>query len=370
MPKQVFVIGLGLIGGSVAIAIKNGNSESVIFGYDLNKEQLELAKALGVIDEPVDNILEHIHKMDYIVLATPVLQAREILENLLEANLKNGAIITDVGSTKTQIMDYVGKFARKDVFVVGGHPMAGSHKSGIIAANDHLFENAIYILTADQATPRSKVDELKELLKGTKANIIEMSASMHDEMVGLISHFPHMIASSLVNLVKNSDFEDEDIKRLAAGGFRDITRIASSNPMMWRDIFFQNQRPLLDLMESWQKEMDAVKEMIKKRSIDELYQYFYDAKAYRDDLPQKKKGAIPAFFDIYVDVKDEPGAIANVTNILAANAINLTNIRIIETREDIMGVLRLSFRSYEDSGLAIKVLAKHDYSSYQLEETQ
>lgn len=338
MPKRVLVIGLGLIGGSVAIAINNGNEDCEIYGYDLDTQQLELAKALGVIDQPVDSFQEQLHKMDYIIIATPVMQTEVILNQLLDANLKQGVILTDVGSTKSQIMTYVERFAVKDVFVIGGHPMAGSHKSGVMAANDHLFENVIYIITADPTTPKHKVEELKDLLNATKANFIEMRASLHDEMVGLISHFPHMIASSLVRLVKNSNFEDDDIRRLAAGGFRDITRIASANPVMWRDIFFHNQMALLELMESWQAEMDEVKKMIQNRSTDELYNYFHEAKSYRDELPKKKKGAIPAFFDIYIDVKDEPGAIANVTNILATNQINLTNIRIIETREDIMGV--------------------------------
>jgi prephenate dehydrogenase len=370
MPKKVLVIGLGLIGGSVAVAIKNGNEDIEVYGYDLDNTQGELAKALGVIDYSINNYEEQLHKMDYIVIATPVIQAERILQQLLNAELKQGVIITDVGSTKQLIMAYTTRFLEKNVVVIGGHPMAGSHKSGVMAANDHLFENAIYILTAEPTTPKEKIEELKKLLKATKANFIEMSASLHDEMVGLISHFPHMIASSLVRLVKNSSFEDEDIRRLAAGGFRDITRIASSNPVMWRDIFFQNQKALLGLMESWQLEMDAVKKMIEQRSTDELYNYFHEAKTYRDELPKKKKGAIPAFFDIYVDVKDEPGVIANITNILAENKINLTNIRIIETREDIMGVLRLSFRSYEDSGLAIEILTKHEYSCYQLDEGQ
>jgi prephenate dehydrogenase len=370
MAKQVLIIGLGLIGGSVALAIRNGNNDIHITGYDLNTEQLELAKALGVINESVSSLDQEIAKMDYIVVATPVVQSEQVFEALLKQKMKKNSIVTDVGSTKEHIMKYTEDFLHKDVFLIGGHPMAGSHKSGVAASNDHLFENAIYVITSSSKIPRDRIEELKNLLIGTKANFIDMTPSMHDEMVGLISHFPHIIASSLVHLVKNSRFDDHDLKRMAAGGFRDITRIASSNPIMWRDIFLHNKRYLIELMEAWEHEMETIKAIIESQSSLMLYDYFNNAKIYRDDLPEKKKGAIPSFFDLYIDVKDEPGAIANVTNMLASNKINLTNIRIIETREDIMGVLCLSFRSDDDREQAYAKLSSHHYICYLADESK
>lgn len=361
--KKVLVIGLGLIGGSISLAIKKSH-ECEIVGYDIDENQVKMAKSLQVIDKNVDRFEDGATDADLIVISAPVKQTEKILKVLSSCTLKSSVIITDVGSTKHQIVETAKILKDKEITFIGGHPMAGSHKSGVVAARDHLFENAFYILTPPDYVEHEKVLELKDWLKGTNANFIEMSPTEHDQVAGAISHFPHIIAASLVHQVADMEEENPLVSNLAAGGFRDITRIASGSPIMWRDILLHNKHSLLDLFDNWQAEMDQVKTMIAQNASDAIYRYFEEAKQFRDGLPLHKKGAIPSFYDLYVDVPDYPGVISEVTGILAQEEISITNIRIIEAREDILGVLRLSFRSEEDRKRAITCLNNHKYETY------
>ncbi|MGM7721928.1 prephenate dehydrogenase [Metabacillus sp. Hm71] len=362
MVKKIYLIGLGLIGGSIALAIKRKNPAIHIIGFDINEDQASLAKKIGAIDEISAALIPDLTDVDIIFISTPVEQTIKIIEQLHSAELKQGVIITDVGSTKAQIVECANKYLNGRIKFIGGHPMAGSHKSGILAAKPHLFENAFYILTPSEYVTPQDLARLTDVLEGTKANFIEMTPEEHDKVTGIISHFPHIVAASLVCQAEYHEEEFPLVKRLAAGGFRDITRIASSNPAMWRDILLQNKRPLLELFDEWIAEMNRVKSLVANEEADQLYSYFEHAKQYRDGLPEKQKGAIPSFYDLFVDVPDYPGIISEITGYLAKEEISLTNIRIIETREEIYGVLRLSFQTERDRERAIDCISK--YSNY------
>jgi prephenate dehydrogenase len=345
---RVFVIGLGLIGGSLALCVKKQHGDCHIIGYDLYEEQGKLAKMLGVVDSLVDSIEEGAKEADLILITTPVREAERILDLLSHIPLKDSVIISDAGSTKSTLVKRAEKLTAKGITFIGGHPMAGSHKSGVSAARELLFENAFYLLTPDQHIGEDKINLLKEWLEGTHAKFITISPEEHDYLTGVISHFPHIIAASLVHQAEKSSQEQNLITRLAAGGFRDITRIASSSPTMWRDILLHNKEILLQLLTEWQQEMGEVADMLKKQDEEEIYQYFLKAKHFRDELPQQQMGAIPAFYDLFVDVPDYPGIISEVTGYLAKEEISITNIQIRETREDIIGVLVISFQTEDD----------------------
>lgn len=362
MLKNIYIIGLGLIGGSIALSIKHTNPTLNIKGFDINEDQALLAKKLGAIDEVSTTIFPDLTNVDMIFLSTPVQQTEQIIEQLQVVELKQGVIITDVGSTKSKIVECANKYLNGRIKFIGGHPMAGSHKSGILAAKPRLFENAFYILTPSDHVTSADLSTLKRVLEGTKANFIEMTPEEHDKVTGVISHFPHIVAASLVSQTESHEEQFPLVKRLAAGGFRDITRIASSNPSMWRDILLHNKGPLLHLFDEWIAEMERVKSLISNEEADQLYAFFENAKQYRDGLPEKQMGAIPSFYDLFVDVPDYPGIISEITGYLAKEEISLTNIRIIETREEIYGVLRLSFQTERDREMAIDCIGK--YSTY------
>jgi prephenate dehydrogenase len=360
---RVFVIGLGLIGGSLALCIKKEHREATVIGYDINSEQARLAKMLGVVDEVTDRINEGAIDADLIIIAAPVKETETIIHLLSELPLNSKVIITDTGSTKRKVVSSAAGLKRKAFTFIGGHPMAGSHKSGITAAKEILFENAFYLLTPEEHVEDSKIVVLKEWLKGTNAKFLTVSPEKHDYLTGIVSHFPHIIAASIVRQTERLAESDSLIPRLAAGGFRDITRIASSNPEMWKDILLHNREILIELIIQWQEEMDWVKELLEKENSNEIYSYFHQAKQFRDGLPSREKGAIPSFYDLYVDVPDYPGVISEITGYLAKEKISITNIRILETREDeIYGVLVISFQTEEDRLRAERCI--HTRSSY------
>lgn len=188
--------------------------------------------------------------------------------------------------------------------------MAGSHKSGVEAASDRLLENAYYVLTPAPGTPPEKVERLTELLSLTRAKVVQMDADTHDQVVGAVSHFPHVLASALVNLVAGYDEENGWHARLAAGGFRDITRIASSNPRMWRDVLLQNREPLLKIAKDWTKALEDVIELVEEGDPEGIERFFQTARDFRDGLPERKAGALPPLNDLYIDIPDHPGRLA------------------------------------------------------------
>lgn len=364
MDRKVLIIGVGLIGGSIALAIKKEHPDAYIAGYDLHEENCRLAEKMNIIDECTASFEKEAVSSDLIILACPVEEVERKICQLAELPLKPNAIITDVGSTKAQIVEKSEVFHKKGAVFIGGHPMAGSHKSGAGSARVHLFENAFYILTPAEGTEEEKITELKDWLKGTGANFVIMEPEEHDMITGVVSHLPHLIATSIVRQVENHAGKNERVRWLAAGGFRDITRIASGSPAMWRDVVKHNQSSLLSLIDEWIEEMQFVKTLVQSGDKNDLFDYFSDAKKFRDSLPVRARGAIDAFYDLYVDVQDKPGVISHVTTILAEEQISLTNIRIIEAREDVFGVLRLSFQREEDRQKAKVCLNKNDYETY------
>ncbi|WP_347860479.1 prephenate dehydrogenase [Salimicrobium sp. PL1-032A] len=359
MKTTVAVAGLGLIGGSIAMNLQKKDDVKVI-GFDTDLQSLELAYRQGVIDEKADDILAVVPEADVLFIALPIALTIDLLKELEHVSLHKRLLVTDVSSVKNGVMEEAQRLTNENITFVGGHPMSGSHKNGFTAAKPHLFENAIYVLTP-VAEDESGVEELQRLLSETKARFLKLSTKEHDEMTAVISHFPHLIASSLVHQAKKWQQTHPELKNLAAGGFRDITRIASSNPPLWQDIFFQNNDQLIHMLEDWIEEMSELKTYLQKGQKQDTLAYLTEAKVYRDGLPIKEKGAIPAFYDIYVDIYDQPGAIHKVIELLATADINIKNIEILEIREGITGVLRISFPTGEEQEQSTALLRGKDY---------
>ncbi|MYL55146.1 prephenate dehydrogenase [Pontibacillus yanchengensis] len=362
MQSTILVSGLGLIGGSIALNLKQQNHTTVI-GFDQNKESLDYALKTGMIDYSVHSFEEGVHFSDVVVLATPVSVCIDYLHIIDEMKLSQPLLVTDVSSVKKPIMEAAAMLQNNFIHFVGGHPMAGSHKHGVEAAKAHLFENAFYLLVPGKGSNDEDVQKLESLLESTRSHFVTVGEQEHDQMTGVISHFPHLIASSLVHQAKNWHRVYPFMHELAAGGFRDITRIASSHPKMWNDILLQNKDTILTLLKDWITEMNHLKDLVETDDHSKLQTYLADAKQFRDGLPIKKKGAIPSFYDVYVDIHDQPGALSEVTHLLAQSKISIVNIQILEVREGITGVLRLSFQTEEDQKRSKLVLERNGYET-------
>ncbi len=356
MTRNVLVIGLGLIGGSIALALQKA-PQTKIYGYDALPQTRELAKTLKVVHEIVENPIEVADKMDFIIFGTPVSATLKWMEQLKDWVLKKDVIVSDTGSTKALIMKKAEELKEMGITFIGGHPMAGSHKSGVTAAKPYLFENAYYMLTPFEDESAKNIEKLDNLLKYTLGKLVKVDATEHDHMTAVVSHFPHIVAASLVHQLQLENAQLPMTRSLAAGGFRDITRIASSNPILWRDITIQNRDELIDQLNQWMAEMGRVKSLLEDGNVDMIEQYFAVAKEVRDALPTSS-GALFVPYDLYVDIPDYPGVISEVTGYLAEDNISITNIRIVETREDVFGILVISFSSADDRERAAKCIAR------------
>ncbi|WP_372011000.1 prephenate dehydrogenase [Paenibacillus chitinolyticus] len=353
----ISIFGVGLIGGSLALCFK-GKPDITVIGHSNNPTSVENMVKRRIVDEGTTSMQAAAEAADIIFLCVPVGALETYLERLKQFSLKKGCLITDVGSTKLSVVQCAEKLRFKDAYFIGGHPMAGSERSGMEAASSHLFENAFYVLTPGTDTPVAEVERLAKLLAYTQAQIIRVDAREHDDIVGAISHLPHMIAVALVNQIRTYNESNELYKNLAAGGFRDITRIASSDPFIWRDILINNRSVLLKLLDDWDQQISVFRELLEKEDAEGIEKQFEVAGTFRKQVPDRRKGMLTPLYDIYADIPDHPGMIGQIATLLGKHRLNLSNLQIIESRLDVPGVLRLSFRDQETADRASALLSE------------
>ncbi len=361
--KKIGFVGLGLIGGSVAKAIRQYYPDYEIIAFDKNKETLALATQQSVIDVACTTIDDNFANCNYIFLCAPVSYNTAYLKQL-KHYLHEDCILTDVGSVKSSIHKEVIALDIESSFI-GGHPMAGSEKSGFANSKAMLIENAYYIITPSAKVSKEKVLEYSKFVESLKALPVVLSYEEHDYITGVISHLPHIIAATLVNFVKNADSKEELMKQLAAGGFKDITRIASSSPTMWQHVCLKNRENIVDILEKYIAMLEDAKERVKEGSEQKIYDLFETSKNYRNSIPGGSSGPIKRAFVIYCDIIDEAGGIAAIATILAANNINLKNIGIVHNREFEEGVLKIEFYDEASSKKAAEILQKYRYIVYE-----
>ena len=352
-------IGLGLIGGSIARGIKRTYPDARIMAYMRTRAKLDQAKADGIVDVILDGIGEPLQECDIIFLCTPVEYNAEYLSKI-RPFVKPGALITDVGSTKEDIHRAVTALDMEDIFV-GGHPMAGSEKTGYENSTDHLLENAYYIITPTTKSRKEDTDRIVDVAKTIGSIPIVLDYHEHDRIVAAISHLPHLIASSLVNLVKDSDNPEGLMKRLAAGGFKDITRIASSSPEMWEQICMTNTDNIIDMMEHYITSLNQILDSLKERRGADIHELFDTSRIYRNSISENRKGSLAPEYSFTVDIVDEPGAISTLSCILSARGISIGNIGINHNREQGEGALKIVFYDENSMQQAWAQLKKYNY---------
>ena len=360
---KIAFVGLGLIGGSIAKAIRQYYPDYEIIAFDKNKETLALATQESIIDVACTSIDDNFANCKYIFLCAPVAYNTAYLKQLKDY-VSGDCILTDVGSVKTSIHKEIIALDMEDNFI-GGHPMAGSEKSGFANSKAHLIENAYYILTPSTKVSQDKLDTYHKFVESLKALPVTLSYEEHDYITGVISHLPHIIASTLVNFVKENDGKEELMKHLAAGGFKDITRIASSSPTMWQHICLQNSSNIVGILDEYIAMLKDARERVESNSEHQIYDLFETSRNYRNSIPGGSSGPIKRMFAIYCDIIDEAGAIATIATILSANHINLKNIGIIHNREFEEGVLRIEFYDEDSSKKAVNILQKYRYIVYE-----
>lgn len=281
--NKVAIIGVGLIGGSLAIVLREKGIAKNIIGIGRGIKNLETAKKLGVVDGFTQDVKAGVKDCNLVIVATPVASIARIVKEILPS-LKKGAIITDVGSVKKSIVDEIEKILPDTIHFVGGHPIAGTENAGVEAAFPTLFQNKKCILTPTKKTDKTALEKIKKIWGIAGSEVILMDAERHDKILAAVSHLPHIVAYSLVNTVSDINDFNESLVKYSAGGFKDFTRIASSPPEMWRDICLLNKGALLDVIQRFQNTLKGLEEMIKDSDGDGLQKEFEKAKAVRDGL--------------------------------------------------------------------------------------
>ena len=302
---------------------------------------------------------EQLYNCDYLFLCAPVEFNVEYMEKI-KASLGENCILTDVGSVKNVIHEKVTELGLEGRFI-GGHPMAGSERSSFSNSSDHLLENAYYIITPGGEVALEKISDFTELISSLGAIPLVITAEEHDFITAGVSHLPHIVASALVNLVNLLDNDAQYMKMIAAGGFRDITRIASSSPVMWEQICLENQKNISTVLDEFIRMLIQIRCSIDNKEADNIFDMFASSKDYRDSIDIIDNSLIPRSYVLYIDVADEAGAIATIATILATEKVNIKNIGIIHNREFEDGVLKIEF--YTDAALeqAKVLLTKRNY---------
>jgi len=290
MIERLTIIGVGLIGGSLALALKEAKQVGFVLGVGRNEDNLKLAKSLNIIDEWTTSLTEAVKDADVILLAVPMGAYAGVLAEIAPA-LKKGAVVTDAGSTKQHALTVAAEHLVADVDFVAAHPLAGTEQSGAGAAFAGLYQEHLCILTPEKDTNQAALSLVKKMWQDVGATVMQMQAKEHDELLASVSHLPHLAAFAIVNAVSSQKTIDFDPFSFAAGGFRDFTRIASSSPTMWRDIVLANREAMLKQIDGLQAELHRMKQALSDEDGDALFKQFTSAKDARDAwLKSKKEG--------------------------------------------------------------------------------
>ena len=346
---KIGIIGLGLMGGSIAKSLKLKNKEIEIVAYDTNIKDLKLAKKENIIDKYTDSIDNSFYGTDYIFICVPVKYTVEIAKNL-EKIIDSTTLVTDIGSTKNSIVSILENFSFN---YIGTHPMVGKEKSGFQYADSHLYDNSYFIITNTDKTKEENILKIKNIILLLNAKPLIVPLAKHDFVVSVISHVPHIIAYSLVDMAKNLEDENNYLKTLAAGGFKDITRIASSSPQMWNSICLENNSEILNTLAAFRKSLDNIEYYIKEKDESNMIDFFANSKNYRDSIDNVKKAN-----EIATKIENTPGQLKKIISILADNNINIINLSIQDDVDEKHGTLKLYFENIEKKEKAYNILKK------------
>jgi len=280
---KIAVIGLGLIGGSVALGLKKASADMKIIGVPHRKETIQEAIERGAVDEATMDPRAGIAEADLVFICTPINLIIPILKEIA-SSLKQGAIVTDVGSSKAEIVSQAEKIMPKGTFFVGGHPMAGKEKVKLAEAEADLFKDKIYVLTATSKTSKRALENVKEIVGWLGGSVVEMDPKLHDLVVAGISHMPLAVAAALVNTVEYAEKGKDEMMRCAASGFRDTTRIASGDPILGVDMFTTNRKAVLKLLSAFKKSLSRIEKLIKEGNAEKIEKELELAKIFRDSI--------------------------------------------------------------------------------------
>lgn len=353
------IVGTGLVGGSLGLALRREGGVERVLGYDSDPAMLEQSLRCGAIEEPTEGIRELAAACDLVFIAVPV----RSIEGIIAAAapyLRPGTAVSDVGSVKAKVVKAASEILPRDISFIGGHPLAGSEQRGVEFADPDLFREAYYVLTPSPECRDESYSRLHALITSIGARVIAMDPKQHDRAVSVISHLPHIMAMGLMNLALERA-EEYPLLRLAAGGFRDMTRIAASNPGIWLDILIENRDAVSESLEECISMLRHMGEMLKGADESELETWMQIASRGRQSLVPALRESLAGLFNLTLAVEDRPGVISDVTLAVGELGINIVDIELVHPLESGQGLLRLSISGEEDVTRAAEALRARGY---------
>jgi prephenate dehydrogenase len=344
--RRALVVGTGLIGGSIALGLRRRGWH--VTGQDADGARAQEALSAGVVDA-----VGEAPDAEVVFVATPAAAVAGVVRRLLDdGERRSDAVVTDVSGVKTAIVE-----AADHPRFIGGHPMAGSEQIGLRGADPDLFEGVVWVLTPTSATDLESFDRLKGVVMSLGAEVLVLSPADHDRLVAVVSHVPHLVAATLMNAASAGAEQDGALLRLAAGGFRDMTRVAAGHPGIWPDICADNAGPIVHALDALVGDLTAMRDRVAARDRDAVLGVLQEASAARRNLPARF--ARPDHLaELRIRVPDQPGELARITSLAADAGIGIYDIEIAHSAEGQEGVLILVVDSGEAQNLAAAVEAR------------
>ena len=356
--RTVVVVGTGLIGGSLGLALRARVPGVRVVAVDVDGVA-EAAVAAGAADE-ADTLARAMARADVVVIAAPPSVSRGLVAEIAP-HLPAHALLTDVGSVKAPFLDAARRAGLDPARVVGGHPMAGREVAGLAGADARLFENAAWVLCpADPVASAAALTSLAALVQAVGARVVAMDADRHDRTAAAVSHVPQLAAVALVGAALGPD---PDARRLAGGGFRDVTRIASSPWPMWQGILSANRGPALAALDAFAASLADVRAALDRGDWPALERAFDDAARLRSGIPVDARGFLRPLAELTVDAEDRPGFLARLTATLHGVGLNVSDLELLKVREGVDGVFRVAFATEAERATALAALAAAGFTA-------
>ncbi len=356
--RRISIIGLGLIGGSLGMALCRANQPYHVVGYDLSAGTGQEALERRAVHEIAATLAAAVAGAEIVILAVPVEKVQAVVAEAAPY-LRPGTIVTDVASVKGVLSHSIPSVLPDGVYYIGGHPMTGAEQSGIWAADPFLFQNAVYLLTPGADLPPDVIDEVRTLITAIGGLPLLLEPEEHDLMVAVVSHLPHLTAAAMVNVAACFEAAHPGTLSLAAGGFRDTTRVAMGSPELWRQIFSANRPALLKVVKELVTELKEFYRQLERGEMAAVEERLKQAASVRKELPARHKGFLTMLHELVVVIEDRPGMIAEVTGLL--REINIKDIEILRVREGEGGTLRLAFNDEQSVRQAVELLRANGF---------
>ncbi len=356
--KRTAIIGVGLIGGSIGLRMKQMEYGGHIVGHD-RLDVLDEAIARGAIDEGAGDLAQAVLMSDLIVLATPADETLRLLPTVLR-NAKPGAIVTDTAPTKTEIVELARAVMDARGTYVGGHPLSGSNRQGIANADPNLFDSAYWMLTPTDQTPAAERESLAWWVRMMGSYPLILDAALHDRLVAMTTHVPFVIALALSRWASQRSQDEPLLQKIATGNFQTLTSLAALPYEMWHSVIDTNREQIALAMRDF---LDVLEESVNKLSDGELPEVWQEAHLFQKKLARERPGDWDANCDVVVTATDRPGSIAKIAGLLATAEINIRDICVLYVRERKGGTLRVGLETRGDARRALDLFISHGFSA-------